>query len=233
MSVATGADRPVPERSVIVTVGEGLLRLTPPGSARLPGAHALQVHVGGAEANVAAGLATLGVPARWFSRVAANPTGDALLRPLTALGVDVRDVVRAPGRTGLVLVEDGAGVRPTRVTYDRADSTFTQLHPSDLGEARLERLLGDAAWLHLTGIDLTVADAPLHALQVLWDDAGRRGVRRSFDVNLRSTLPDAGRLAERAAPYLAQADLVFLAERDARSLSFVGAGPAGDEEEPH
>ena len=219
-------------RPVVVTVGEGLLRLTPPDASPLPGATSLRVHVGGAEANVAAGLSTLGVPARWFSRVALGPTGEALLRPLAALGVDVGSVLRAPGRTGLYFVEDGAGVRPTRVTYDRAGSTFAGLAPEHLTDPVLDRIFERAGWLHLTGIDLAVADAPLAALERLWSAARRRAVRRSFDVNVRTTLPEADRLGQRAAAYLGSADLVFVAERDVHALALPHARSGASEANP-
>jgi 2-dehydro-3-deoxygluconokinase len=199
-------------------VGEGLLRLTPPDAAALVGARTLELHVGGAEANVAAGVASLGVPARWWSRVATGPVGDAVLHELAAAGVDVDRVLRAPGRMGLYVAETGRGDRPTRVTYDRAGTTFAGLRPEHLPDDLVAALFGDAAWLHLSGIDLTIDGAPLAALERLWCHAGDAGVRRSFDVNRRATLPGAAALAERAAPYLASADLVFVAERDAHAL---------------
>ncbi len=210
--------RPPRPRGTVVTLGEGLLRLTPPGATPLAGAHTLEVHVGGAEANVAAGLASLGVPARWASRVSAGPTGDAVLLALRAAGVEVGHVLRGPERTGLYFVEDGIGVRPTRVTYDRTGSAFAGLRPEHLPDDHLDALFEGAAWLHLTGIDLAIAGAPLAALERAWSYAGTAGVARSFDVNRRTTLPGAAALAERAAPYLATADLVFVAERDARAL---------------
>jgi 2-dehydro-3-deoxygluconokinase len=214
-------------RRTVVTVGEGLLRLTPPDAAPLVGARTLELHVGGAEANVAAGVASLGVPARWWSRVATGPVGDALLHEVAAAGVDVGLVLRAEGRMGLYVAETGDGDRPTRVTYDRLGTTFAGLRPEHLPDELLAALLDDAAWLHLSGIDLAIDGAPLAALERLWRRAGDAGVRRSFDVNRRATLPGAPALAARAAPYLASADLVFVAERDARAL-WPAAAAAGD-----
>ncbi len=205
-------------RRTVVAVGEGLLRLTPPDAAPLLGARTLEVHVGGAEANVAAGVASLGVPARWWSRVAAGPLGDALLHEVAAAGVDVDQVLRADGRMGLYVAETGRGEQPTRVTYDRGGTTFAGLLSEHLPDDLLATLFADAAWLHLSGIDLAIDGAPLAALERLWRSAGAHGVRRSFDVNRRATLPGAAALAERCAPYLASADLVFVAERDARAL---------------
>ena len=222
-----GAVSAADARRTVVAVGEGLLRLTPPDAAPLLGARTLEVHAGGAEANVAAGVASLGVPARWWSRVATGPVGDALLHELTAAGVDVGLVVRADGRVGLYVAELGHGERPTRVTYDRAGTTFAGLRPEHLPDDLLAALFDDAAWLHVSGIDLAIDGAPLAALERLWGRAGAAGVRRSFDVNRRATLPGAAALAARAAPYLATADLVFVAERDAHAL-WPQAAAAGD-----
>ena len=205
-------------RRTVVAVGEGLVRLTPPDAAPFAGARTLEMHVGGAEANVAAGVASLGVPARWWSRVATGPVGDAVLHEVAAAGVDVDQVLRADGRMGLYVAETGQGDRPTRVTYDRGGTTFAGLRPEHLSDDLLAELFADAAWLHLTGIDLAIDGAPLAALERLWHHAGAAGVRRSFDVNRRATLPGAAMLAHLATPYLATADLVVVAERDARSL---------------
>src|SRR4051812_21339158 len=96
----------------IVCFGELLLRLTPPGRQLMVQADSLEMAVGGAEANVAAGLASLGHDVRFAGLVTNSPLGDRALAALRSAGVDTRFVARAPGRMGLYFMEDGAGVRP-------------------------------------------------------------------------------------------------------------------------
>ena len=103
----------------IVCFGELLLRLTAPGSELLLQSGRLDVHVGGAEANVAVGLARLGHRTAMVSRVPDNVLGEAAVGFLRRHGVDASGVTAAPGRMGLYFLAAGAGVRASSVIYDR------------------------------------------------------------------------------------------------------------------
>src|SRR5438874_8536972 len=85
----------------VVCFGELLLRLTTPGRELLLQSGRLDVHVGGAEANVAVGLASLGHDTAMVSHVADNALGDAAVGYLRRYGVDAGGVQRAAGRMGL------------------------------------------------------------------------------------------------------------------------------------
>jgi len=201
-------------RGTVVTFGEGLIRFTPPGGTRMTGARSFTAHPGGAEANVAVGLASLGTHARWFSRLPGHAFASSLLHDLRATGVDTSTVLLGDGRLGTYYLEPGAGIRPSSVIYDREASSFSRLQVDHLTDATLDVVFQDATWLHTTGINLSIANAPVAAVQRMWDEAGRRGVKRSFDVNLRASLPEASALLERATPMLGEADVVLVAERD-------------------
>src|SRR5437867_10837054 len=88
----------------LVTLGEVLLRLSIPSPGRFETARQLDVQVGGAEANVAAACARLGLKVAWISALPANPWGERTRREPAGHGVD-----RAPARltegprTGLYL----------------------------------------------------------------------------------------------------------------------------------
>src|SRR5207244_11229574 len=100
---------------LIACFGELLLRMTAPGRELLPQSGRLDVHVGGAEANVAVGLACLGHQTAMVSRVPQNALGDAALGHLRRFGVSVDPVRRAPGRMGLYFLSQGAGLRPSSI----------------------------------------------------------------------------------------------------------------------
>lgn len=95
----------------VTCFGELLLRLAPPGHQLLVQANSLDLVVAGAEANVAAALASLGHPVRFASVIPASPPGDRAVAALRAAGIDTGHVIRAPGRMGLYFLEVGAGAR--------------------------------------------------------------------------------------------------------------------------
>ena len=115
----------------IVTFGEAMIRLTPPGMQRLEQAHAFDVWVAGAELNVAVGLARLGGSAGWVSRLPDNPLGRRVAAHARANGVDTAGVAwTEEGRLGLFFVEVGQAPRPSATLYDRGDSAFATLDPA-------------------------------------------------------------------------------------------------------
>ena len=103
----------------IACFGELLLRLTAPGRELLLQTSRLDVHVGGAEANVGVGLARLGHATRMISRVPANDLGEAAIGYLRRYGVDASGVATGPGRMGLYFLSAGAGLRASAIVYDR------------------------------------------------------------------------------------------------------------------
>ena len=113
----------------IVCFGELLLRLGSPGRQLLLQSPHLDVHVGGAEANVAVSLARFGHEVAMVSVVPHNALGLAAIGELRRHGVDTRNVVFAPGRMGLYFLVAGAIHRPSEVLYDRAGSAFAMAAP--------------------------------------------------------------------------------------------------------
>ncbi|HEY0164734.1 MAG TPA: PfkB family carbohydrate kinase, partial [Sphingomicrobium sp.] len=133
----------------IVCFGELLLRLTAPGRELLLQTGRLDVHVGGAEANVAVGLACLGHSAAMVSRVPTNTLGEAAAGYLRRYNVDASGVAKGEGRMGLYFLSPGAGLRASEIVYDREGSSFALAGPEDFDWARL---LDGADLLHLSGI---------------------------------------------------------------------------------
>jgi len=169
----------------VVTFGELLLRLSPPGEERLLDSPVLHTFFGGAEANVAVALRHLGVPSSYITRLPEGPLGDAGLNALRREGVVVDSVLRGGSRLGLYFVEPGADLRAMRVVYDRAGSAFSQITPADVDwTAALTR----ARWLHGTGITPALGDGPARALSDGFAAARERGVTISLDLNYREAL---------------------------------------------
>jgi 2-dehydro-3-deoxygluconokinase len=172
----------------VVTFGELLLRLTPPGARLMVQAESLELHVGGAEANVAAGLASLGHDVRHVGVLTDNALGDRALTALRGTGVDTRFVARAAGRMGLYLLEQGAGLRPSAITYDRAESAFAE---ADAGAIDFSGALAGARLLHSGGITPALGPKGVALAKAAHEAATAAGVPICFDGNYRAQLWDA------------------------------------------
>lgn len=169
----------------VVCFGELMLRLSPPGAERFFQSRTLHTWFGGSEANVAVGLAHLGTPSRYVTRLPENVVGDAALAALRAEGVDVSAVVRGGPRVGIYYVESGADIRPMRVVYDRAGSAFSQI---DDGAVDWAAALTNATWLHLSGITPALGEGPARAALAAASTARKAGVKVSLDLNFRPAL---------------------------------------------
>ena len=169
----------------IVCFGELLLRLTAPGREILLQSGKLDVHVGGAEANVAVGLARLGHDTAMVSRVPDNVLGEAAVGHLRRYRVATEGVSRGPGRMGLYFLSVGAGARPSAVVYDREGSSFALAVAEDFD---WPRLVDGADLLHLSGITPALGPKSAEAAIAAAEAARSKGVKVSFDGNYRAQL---------------------------------------------
>jgi 2-dehydro-3-deoxygluconokinase len=199
--------------------------LDAPASGRLGGS--LPVGIGGAESNVAIGLARLGVDCGWVSRVGDDALGTFVTREIRAEGVRVVAVRDPDAPTGLMLKEHRNG-RPWRVRYYRAGSAASRLSTADVDAVSEE--IGAADVLHLTGITAALGASPLAAVERAMEMARVAGTLVSFDVNHRATLWSD----ETAAPVLARlaaaADLVFAGPEEAALVLGRTPGPSSFDE---
>ena len=169
----------------ILCFGELLLRLTAPGRELLLQSGRLDVHVGGAEANVAIGLARLGHGTAMVSRVPANALGDAATGALRRYGVDTTGVATGEGRMGLYFLSPGAGLRPSDIVYDREGSAFALAGPEEFD---WDALLAGADLLHLSGITPALGPRSAEAAAAAARAAKAKSVPISFDGNYRAQL---------------------------------------------
>jgi 2-dehydro-3-deoxygluconokinase len=197
----------------ILCFGELLLRLASPGRELLLQSPHLQVHVGGAEANVAIALAGFGHAAGCIGTVADNPLGRAAAAELRRYGVDTTRLRFAPGRMGLYFLETGALQRPSDVLYDRADSAFAR---ADSGSYDWPALLAGAQCLHLSGVTPALGRAGADSAVAAARAARAAGLHVVFDGNFRLKLWQAwdGDPAPILGELFACADTLFADHRD-------------------
>ena len=209
-------------RVQLVTLGEAMLRLSVRRGDRLEDAPAFDVHVAGAEANVAFAAARIGLRSAWVSALPANPLGHRVAATLAAAGVDTSLVHWVEGgRLGLYFVEMGAAPRPIGVVYDRAGSAIAQATP----ELFDWEAIADTEFMHLSGITLglsaSCSDIAVRAMQ----EARRRGAMVTFDVNYRQRLWTSGAAATAVRSIAPLVDVVICTAEDARDLFGAGGEP--------
>jgi 2-dehydro-3-deoxygluconokinase len=201
------------ERTRIVCFGELLVRLSSPDGEQLLQSPSLQVHFGGAEANVAASLAQFGHAAAMVSIVPPNALGAAATAELRRHAVDTSGILTGPGRMGLYFLTPGAVSRPSSVLYDRAGSAFAVAGATAID---WRAALRDAGWLHLSGIASALGENAAAANQRAADAALELGVAVAFDGNYRAQLwaASGGDARRSLSALLATAQLAFVDDRD-------------------
>lgn len=206
----------------VVTFGEIMLRLTPPGYERLLQSPHLQATFGGGECNVAVAVAGYGMRSRFVTLLPDHDITRAFRGEIRRLGVDDRFVLTAPGRFGIYFVEPGANQRGSKVLYDREGSSIAQ---AAVGAVDWTAALAGGTWFHITGItpalSQSAADLSLEAMRA----ARSQGLAVSIDLNYRKNLWKYGRAATEVMPELAQeADFIIANEEDCQLSLGIGAG---------
>jgi len=174
-----------------ITVGEIMMRLTPPNYEKIRMANNFDASYGGSEANIALALANLGIDSTFFSVVPNNSLGKSAVRWLRSNDVHCTPVILSTPeetpthRLGTYYLETGYGIRASKVTYDRKHSAITEY---DFSKVDLDALLDDFDWLHLSGITPAVGGNCPKLIMDLLKAAHARNMTISFDGNFRSLL---------------------------------------------
>ncbi len=175
-----------------VTFGEIMLRLKPPGVERLLQSPILEATFGGGEANVAVGLAQLGLDVAFVSVIPENEIGEACVRELRKHGIDTSLIVRGGERLGIYFLEPGANQRPSKVIYDRSHSAISKASPGDID---WDNVFQGAGWFHITGITPAISSSASELSLEAVKKAREKGVTVSCDLNFRKKLWKYGKAA--------------------------------------
>jgi len=203
----------------IVTFGEIMLRLRPPGDELLFQSPVLETVFGGSEANVAVSVAVLGGCSVYVTALPSNPVGDAAVRTLRSYGVDV-NAFRSEGRMGIYYLEGGACQRPSRVIYDRENSCFAVSGPE---RYNWDSLLCGAGWFHISGVTPAVSQRACDCAFAAVQAARKQGAVVSLDLNYRSRLWQYGKDAPDVLRELVRnADVLIANEEDIQKCLGIG-----------
>jgi 2-dehydro-3-deoxygluconokinase len=156
----------------IITFGEVMMRLSTPDFTRFPQATQFDINFGGGEANVASSLAIFGLSASHITRFPDNDLGHSATAIYRKFGVGTEHIAYGGDRIGIYFVEKGAAMRPSKVVYDRANSSFATLQTTDFN---WEEILKDAQWFHFTGISPAISESAAQACLEAAQTANRLG----------------------------------------------------------
>lgn len=197
----------------VVTFGEIMLRLAPPGMERFLQSPQFVATFGGGEANVAVSVSGFGWPARYVTVLPdKNAISDAFLGEMRRFGVDVSEVVRGAGRFGIYYVEPGANQRGAKVLYDREGSAIAIAKPDAIDFAKA---FAGAGWFHITGITPAISASAAELAIESVRAAKSMGLTVSCDLNFRKNLWKYGKKAAEVMPMLVEhTDVIIANEED-------------------
>ncbi|HMF97643.1 MAG TPA: sugar kinase [Vicinamibacterales bacterium] len=199
----------------IVTFGEIMLRLSPPGFERLFQSPVLSATFGGGEANVAISLAHFGLRSVYVTALPRHAVGDAAIRTLRGEGVDTSYIVRGGDRVGIYFAETGASQRASTVVYDRAHSAISEM-AADAVDWRA--VMAGASWFHVTGITPALGERAAAATAAAIAAAKQAGARVSVDLNFRKKLWSEAKAQAAMKPLIKSVDVVIANEEDLQSV---------------
>ena len=199
----------------VVTFGEIMLRLSPPGMERFFQSPILSATFGGGEANVAVSLAQFGLDSYYVTALPKHAIGDAAIKALRAEDVRTDHIVRSGNRVGIYFAEAGASQRASTVVYDRAHSSISEMKPDAVN---WDAVMADATWFHVTGITPALgangADATRRAIAA----ARAANVTVSVDLNYRKKLWTEAQAREVMGPMMRNVDVIIANEEDLQSV---------------
>lgn len=212
----------------VVTMGEIMLRLSSAGNSRFVQCQQFDACYGGGEANVAVSLANYGHEAYFVSKVPVHEIGQCAVNALRRYGVHTDHVARGGDRLGIYFLETGASMRPSKVIYDRANSSIAEASVEDFD---FDKVFEGAKWFHWSGITPAISDKSAEVLKQACIAAKKHGVTVSVDLNFRKKLWTSEKAISIMRPLMEYVDVCIGNEEDAQLC--LGFKPEADVESGH
>jgi 2-dehydro-3-deoxygluconokinase len=207
----------------IVTFGEIMLRLVPPGYDRFSQARQFNASFGGGEANVAVSLANYGLKVDYVTRLPKNDIAEACVMDLRRYNVGTDKIIYGGDRLGIYFLEAGAVARPSKVIYDRANSSIAEIKP---GMVNWDSVFDGVTWFHWTGITPAISEGAALACKEAIEAANKKGITVSTDLNFRKNLWKWGKKAPEVMPDLVSGCDIILGNEEDAAMVF-GIHPEG------
>ena len=169
----------------ILLFGEPLIRISPLDATSIGDHVASSTYFGGSEINIACNLQALVISTKVFTALPANEIGDRFITFLKQHQIDTSSIYRLGDRIGLYYLENGFGCRQSEVFYDRKHTSISQIRPNMLD---MDSLFQGISHFHFSGITVAIGQEVRTLLLLLLEEAKRRGIIVSMDLNLRTKM---------------------------------------------
>lgn len=204
----------------VVTFGEVMMRLSPPGYEKFSQASSFELVYGGGEANVAISCAYLGMKAAHVTRFPDNAIGKAATQFLRKHWISTEHVIYGDAMMGKYFLEKGAVHRPSEVIYEREGSAFSLIQPSMVN---WEEVLKDADWFHWTGITPAISEGAALCCMEAIKTANKLGIPVSGDINSRNNMWKYGKTMQEVISDLVQnCDVVITSSSGIKEMFGLG-----------
>ena len=199
----------------MVGLGDMMLRLSPEGYLRFRQADRMAIYYTGAEANVCASLAVMGMPAEFVTRLPDHDIARCAINELRMLNVGTEHIVFGGERMGVFYLEKGASQRPSKVIYDRKYTSMATATPKDFD---WDAIFAGTGHFHFTGITPALGPSMPAVVLAACEAARKHGALISCDLNYRKNMwspAEAEATMRRLLPYV---DILIANEEDAEKV---------------
>lgn len=208
----------------VITFGEVMMRLSPPGYSKFGQATSFDLAYGGGEANVGISCAYLGMKAAHVTRFPDNALGRAATQFLRQHWLSTAHVIYGGDMIGKYFLEKGAVHRSSEVIYEREGSAFSMIKPEMID---WKEVLKDADWFHWTGITPAISAGAAQCCLNAIKTANALHIPVSGDINSRDNMWKYGKSMQSVIPDLVQyTDIVITSAHGIKQI--FGLGSAED-----
>ncbi|MBI6121244.1 sugar kinase [Salegentibacter maritimus] len=193
--------------SKVVTFGEVMMRLSPPENRRVRQSHQLEIFFGGTELNVASSLANFEMQVEQVSVVSNDFIGESAIAAMRHLGVGVAAVTKVDYPLGLYFLENGAGMRPSQISYNRLNAAFANIDPESINWVEI---LDGCTYLHWTGITPGISESAYKTLKDGLEIAQNKEITVTTDPSYRSNLWKYGKNGQEVLAELTGFSNIFI-----------------------
>ena len=201
----------------VISFGEIMLRLSPPGLERLSQSELLEKRPGGSELNVVSGISLLGLRTGMVTKSPDNDMGRFIKNKIRFYGVSDDYLIydsSERARVGIYYSESGAYPRKPAVLYDRAYSSINSISIGEIDPA----IYQSTRVFHTSGITLALSDQVRNTAVEMVRRFKENGAAISFDVNYRANLWDEETARKTICKILPYIDILFVSEETSRRM---------------
>lgn len=191
----------------ILTFGEIIMRLSPPGNRTMKQSHEMEFFFGGTELNVASSLATMGCEVKHVSAVSDDFVGESALSFVKSFGIDTNFISKNEHPLGLYFLEVGSSVRASRIAYNRLNGSFANIEAANID---WEKALEDCDYFHWTGISPGISKSAYESLKEGLHTALELGIEITTDPAYRSNLWKYGKNGNEVLKELVSLSTIFI-----------------------